>query len=205
MCQSYSGIYSCRHFVITTEHCGSCPPQQRVYSCQCLQPNPPISRDRNPMCDKCDEKEKWSIGRSSTGAMAEPSRPRVSRSQTAAPNGTFSARVIPRLMPRLRRTQTNIYNYPTAINRRETGRNLAIVDSAVDQQTYKCEKHTDFATNSFAMRCYDQCRRIFSRVDRPCARHIGVDVDSEVRRGCGVCGALRREREEVFRGISCED
>ena len=38
----------------------------------------------------------------------------------------------------------------------------------------------------------------------PCQRILArVDVDSEVRRGSGVCGALRREREEVIRDMSC--
>lgn len=225
MCQSYIGIYPCRHFVITTEHCDSCPPEQRIYNSLCSQPNLPISRDQNFVCEKCDEKKKWSIGRlatdhyppertivfeealltmppiphtserlklvlvetgpciprsqtlpqqSTSSATAEPGRSGIPRSQTVVSNGTFPPRVLPRLMPRPRRTETNISNYPTAINCRETSQNSPLGKLAVDQQSYKCEKHTQFATNSFAVRCCDPCQRILARANRPYAEHIGL-------------------------------
>ena len=209
MCHSDSGIYSCHHFVTTTEHCASCPPEQRVYNRPCSQRNRPIIRDQNFMCDKCDEKENWSMGRSSTDhsppvltvfeegaqfamppsprtsvllvpflvetrpmiprsealpqqstsrAAADPNRPRVPRSSTAASNAIIPPRVNPRLMPKLRRTERDISNYSTAINRGETSRSSLSAEPVVNQQSYKCGKHTDFATTSFAVRCCVRAR-----------------------------------------------
>ena len=139
---------------------------------------------------------------STSSAAAEPDISEIPRSQTVVSNGTLPPRVIPRLMPRLSRTDSNISNNPTAINRRQTSRNSFSAEPAVDHQSYKCEKHTEFATNSFAVRCCDPCRRSLARAYRPCAEHIGVDVDGEVRRRCGVCRALTRESEEATREMS---
>ena len=124
--------------------------------------------------------------RSTSSVVAEPGRSGIPRSQTLVQNGEFPPRVIPRLMSRLGMTRTNIFNYPTAINRRQNSQNSSSAEPAIDQQSCKCEKHTEFAANSFAVRHCDPCQRILTGADRQYAEHILAVL------------IVRRERDVVF-------
>lgn len=142
---------------------------------------------------------------STSRAAADPSRTRVPPSSTAASNAVIHPRTIPRLMQQLRKTERDISSYSTTINRGDNFRSSTTAEPDVDQQSYKCGKHTKFATNSFAVRCYGSCQRILARFNRPSAKHTGIDVDIEARSGCGVCQNLRREGEEAMRELCYEE